>query len=76
MLLNELTDRAPKPNEISGIFPVNKDGKIIGDDLHDFNLNLISKSADLEDDTKDQPQLQIRAKFTPYSALRQRFWRT
>jgi phosphatidylserine decarboxylase len=76
VLLDELTAKAPKPDEISGVFPVDKDGKIIGDHLHDFNLPLASKSADLEEDNKDQPQLQIRAKFTPYSALRQRFWRT
>lgn len=76
LLLSELTDKAPKPDESTGIYPVNKDGKVIGDDLHDFTLTLASKSAELEDQAKSPSSITIRAKFTPYSALRQRFWRT
>ena len=77
LLLNELNDKAAKPNSGNGIFPVTADGKIIGDDLHDYVLTLGSRSAELEDAAKEQqPNITVRAKFTPYSALRQRFWRT
>lgn len=76
LYMNELTDRAPKPEEKTGVFPVNAEGKIVGDELHDFSFTLGDKSADLEEDAKEKTTLQIRAKFTPYSALRQRFWRT
>jgi phosphatidylserine decarboxylase len=76
LLLSELTEKAPKPDPKNGIFPVTVEGKVIGDDLYDFVLPLGSKSAELEDTPKEQTLLTIRAKFTPYSALRQRFWRT
>lgn len=76
LLLSELSDKAPKPDEKTGIFPATEDGKIVGDDLHDFTLPLSSKSAELEEEPKNVSTLTVRAKFTPYSALRQRFWRT
>lgn len=75
LLLKELTDQAPKPDPETGVFKVHHDGKIFGDDLRDLSLNISSRSPELEDD-KTRMNLQVRAKFTPYSALRQRFWRT
>lgn len=76
LLLSELNGKAPKPDAESGVYPVNTDGKIIGDDLHDYVLPLGSRSAELEETAKEVPTITLRAKFTPYSALRQRFWRT
>lgn len=73
--LKDLTDKAPKPDD-HGIFAVDKEGKIVGDALQDIDLVLESKSADLEEQHKKSGTIKIRAKFTPYSALRQRFWRT
>lgn len=75
-MLSELNSRAPRPDPENGIFPVTSEGKIVGDDLHDFALTLGSRSADLDDSAKELPTITLRAKFTPYSALRQRFWRT
>ena len=71
----ELEGKAPKPDNLTGVYAANKDGKIVGDDLHDFTMRIGTKSAELEDD-KSKMTFTIRAKFTPYSALRQRFWRT
>lgn len=76
LLLNELNSKAPKPSPENGIFPVTAEGKIIGDELQDYVLTLGSRSAELEESSKEQPTITVRAKFTPYSALRQRFWRT
>ena len=76
LLLHELTDKAPKPDEKSGIYAFAEDGKILGDNLNDFSLILDSKSAELEEQSREKTTLRISAKFTPYSALRQRFWKT
>ncbi|KAH8914986.1 hypothetical protein BT69DRAFT_948032 [Atractiella rhizophila] len=68
--LSELLSIASKPSLETGLFPVKGDS-LVGDDFKEFTLPITIKS-DME---KSSPKLKIRAKFTPYEALRQQFWR-
>lgn len=68
--LEELLGSTIQPDE-RGLYPATQEGKLIGDDFQEHDLSI-----QIEDPQWGQPTLQIRAKFTPYDALRQQFWRT
>ena len=69
--LSELIDDAPKPDPETGLYGANEDGKHA---LREFTLPLVVDK-DLSWEAKFSPKLTIRAKYEPYDALRQRFWR-
>lgn len=68
--MEELLGSTIQPDE-RGLYPATHEGKLIGDDFQEHDLAI-----QIEDPQWGQPTLQIRAKFTPYDALRQQFWRT
>ncbi|CDR45926.1 RHTO0S11e06370g1_1 [Rhodotorula toruloides] len=55
-----------------GIYPAGPDGKLVGDEFHVHELPLILSDKDVQG---VNPKLIIRAKYTPYAALRQSLWR-
>ncbi|CAO1627428.1 unnamed protein product [Parajaminaea phylloscopi] len=71
--MSALTEAAPKPEGKTGLYSVKDDG------LHQMQtFNLPLNRAAKDEDVKygeSSPQLTVAAKFTPYAALRQRFWR-
>ncbi|EIW71117.1 hypothetical protein TREMEDRAFT_67577 [Tremella mesenterica DSM 1558] len=69
--LNELMGDCPKPNPKTGLYGKNEDGK---HEMKEFTLSL-STERDMPWESKHSPKLTIRAKYEPYDALRQRFWR-
>lgn len=72
----DLLDAAPKPDPQTGLYKTDDEG-ILGK-MKEFTLPLarIEKDEQVKfKGTKKQPTLTIQAKFTPYDALRQRFWR-
>lgn len=68
--LEELLGTTLEP-DARGLYPTSPDGKLIGDDFIEHSLNVQMENPR---DT-GKPTLEIRAKFTPYDALRQQFWR-
>ncbi|SPC62914.1 related to phosphatidylserine decarboxylase [Ustilago sp. UG-2017b] len=72
----DLLDAAPKPDPQTGLYKTDDEG-ILGK-MKAFTLPLVRIEKDEQvkfKGTKKQPTLTIQAKFTPYDALRQRFWR-
>ena len=72
----DLLDAAPKPNPQTGLYKTDEEG-ILGS-MKEFVLPLsrVEKDEDVKfKGTRKPPALTIHAKFTPYEALRQRFWR-
>ncbi|KAJ1026691.1 hypothetical protein NDA16_002289 [Ustilago loliicola] len=72
----DLLDAAPKPDPQTGLYKTDDEG-ILGK-MKEFSLPLVRVEKDEQvkfKGTKKQPTLTIQAKFTPYDALRQRFWR-
>lgn len=68
-----LMDGAPKADPKTGLYPQTEQEQT---KLQTFDLNLTRVGKD--EDVKygeSSPVLQVRANFTPYAALRQRFWR-
>jgi phosphatidylserine decarboxylase len=55
-----------------GLFAAGTDGKLLNDDFHEHDLSLVTSDKDAE---SAKPVLTIRAKYTPFAALRQQFWR-
>ncbi|BGP26769.1 phosphatidylserine decarboxylase [Rhodotorula toruloides] len=55
-----------------GIYPAGPDGKLVGDDFHVHELALVLSDKDFQGHNS---KLIIRAKYTPYAALRQSLWR-
>lgn len=71
----ELLDAAPKPDTLTGLYA---DGDGVLGSMKQFVLPLSRVEKDEEvkfKRTTKPPSLTIQAKFTPYDALRQRFWR-
>lgn len=71
--LAALVDAAPKPKPGTSLYSYAEDG------LHEMQtfelpLNRVEKDEDVKYG-ESSPKLTIQAKFTPYAALRQRFWR-
>ncbi|KAL8278896.1 hypothetical protein RQP46_008767 [Phenoliferia psychrophenolica] len=66
---------ALQPDE-RGLYPATSDGRLIGDDFYDHELKVLVDDKDAAAASDAQPTtLKIRAKFTPYDALRQQFLR-
>jgi phosphatidylserine decarboxylase len=69
----ELIEAAPKPDPATQLYPEDEDGQR---PMQRFELDLTSGGAKQESvGAKHRPKLVVEAKFTPYAALRQRFWR-
>ncbi|TNY17094.1 phosphatidylserine decarboxylase-domain-containing protein [Rhodotorula diobovata] len=58
-----------------GLYPAGRDGKLVGDDFHEHELPLVMGDKMDKEANGAKPTLTIRAKYTPYAALRQQFWR-
>ncbi|GAA5995795.1 uncharacterized protein JCM10292_004753 [Rhodotorula paludigena] len=56
-----------------GLYPAGVDGRLVGDDFHVHELPLVMGDKDIK--LAKQPKLLIKAKYTPYAALRQQFMR-
>ncbi|GAA5832441.1 hypothetical protein JCM5353_000310 [Sporobolomyces roseus] len=69
--LDKLLGSTIQPDE-RGLFAAGPDGRLIGDDFHERELALVTSDKDAE---SAKPILTIRAKYTPFAALRQQFWR-
>ncbi|OWZ75979.1 phosphatidylserine decarboxylase [Cryptococcus neoformans Bt85] len=69
--LSELIADAPKPDPQTGLYDKEVDGK---HEMKEFTLS-ISTDKDRAWEAKHSPKLTVRAKYEPYDALRQRFWR-
>ncbi|TKY89338.1 hypothetical protein EX895_001869 [Sporisorium graminicola] len=72
----DLLDAAPKPDPQTGLYKTGDEG--IPGSMKQFVLPLSRVEKDEEvkfKNTNKPPALTIQAKFTPYDALRQRFWR-
>lgn len=72
----DLLDAAPKPDPQTGLYKTGDEG--ISGSMKEFVLPLSRVEKDEEvkfKNTSKPPVLTIQAKFTPYDALRQRFWR-
>ncbi|KAK8847556.1 phosphatidylserine decarboxylase [Kwoniella newhampshirensis] len=69
--LSELVADAPKPNSETGLYGKEVDGK---HEMKEFTLP-VSTDKDVAWESKHSPRLTVRAKYEPYDALRQRFWR-
>ncbi|WVF69626.1 phosphatidylserine decarboxylase [Kwoniella sp. CBS 6097] len=69
--LSELVADAPKPNAETGLYDKEVDGK---HEMREFTLP-ISTEKDMAWEARHSPKLTVRAKYEPYDALRQRFWR-
>ncbi|KAK4683625.1 phosphatidylserine decarboxylase, partial [Tremellales sp. Uapishka_1] len=69
--LEELVADAPRPDPATGLYGKEEDGK---HEMKEFTL-AISTDKDMPWEARHSPQLTIRAKYEPYDALRQRFWR-
>ncbi|KDE04672.1 hypothetical protein MVLG_04896 [Microbotryum lychnidis-dioicae p1A1 Lamole] len=73
--LENLLGSTIQPDE-NGLFPARSDGRLANDDFREHTLKIEgSKDHGERDSNTGHPTLQIRAKFTPYAALRQQFWR-
>ncbi|KAI0337278.1 hypothetical protein BDW22DRAFT_969139 [Trametopsis cervina] len=70
--LKELLENAPKKDEVTQLYPEDRDGT--QDEMTEFTLSLNTSKGPLTE-PKHHPELTIRAKYQPYDALRQRFWR-
>ena len=64
-------DNVPPPNAVNGADNLNDHGD---PDLHPFTIPLKLKNSDKWEE-KHSPALFLKAKYVPYSALRQQFWR-
>lgn len=64
-------DNLPLPNAVDNVDGSDENGD---PDLHTFTVPLKLKNAD-KWEAKHKPELSIRAKYVPYPALRQQFWR-
>ncbi len=72
----DLLDAAPKPDPLTGLYQTDEEG-ILGT-MKEFVLPLTRIEKDEEVKFRrahKPPALTLQAKFTPYEALRQRFWR-
>ncbi|UZJ53523.1 hypothetical protein CBS101457_002843 [Exobasidium rhododendri] len=72
--LADLVDAAPKPNSETGLY------EAFDDNMHKMKHMQLALTRDERSEEgkslgKHNPTLTVEAKFTPYSALRQRFWR-
>ena len=69
--LSELLDKAPKKDPATGLYP---DVPDINYSMMEFQLPL-TPAKDVPWELKHKPVIRFKAKYQPYDALRQRFWR-
>ncbi|KAJ2928704.1 hypothetical protein H1R20_g8360, partial [Candolleomyces eurysporus] len=70
--IRELIDDAPQPEPETGLYKPGQDGG--GHPMKEYKLKLeTGKGMDWE--AKHAPTISLRAKYQPYDALRQQFWR-
>ncbi|EJD45982.1 hypothetical protein AURDEDRAFT_113883 [Auricularia subglabra TFB-10046 SS5] len=69
--LSELLANCPKPDPETGLYPPETAET---HDMKQFKLPLSTRK-DMPWEAKHTPYITVRAKFQPYDALRQRFWR-
>ncbi|GAA6057046.1 hypothetical protein JCM3770_005225 [Rhodotorula araucariae] len=62
-------------HDARGLYPAGPDGKLVGDDFHAHELPLVMGDKTEKEANGAKPVLLIKAKYTPYAALRQQFWR-
>ncbi|KAM0791836.1 hypothetical protein ACM66B_004094 [Microbotryomycetes sp. NB124-2] len=76
--LSDLLGTTIKPDD-RGLYPADSEGRLIGDEFHPHDLPItidrLQAQSSHVDSKAPTSKLQIRAKFTPYAALRQQFWR-
>ncbi|KLO15227.1 hypothetical protein SCHPADRAFT_871290 [Schizopora paradoxa] len=70
--VNELLKNAPEKDEKTGLYPHN--AAISSNDMQEFKLGLAT-AKEMPWEGKHTPVLTVKAKFQPYDALRQQFWR-
>ena len=68
----QVGDNVPPPNAVDDAEGLNDRGD---PDLHEFTIPLKLKNAEKWEE-KHKPELVIKAKYVPYPALRQQFWRS
>lgn len=66
-----LIENAPKKDPITGLYPNVAE---VDNDMMEFQIP-IAAAKDVPWEAKHKPKLTFRAKYQPYDALRQRFWR-
>ncbi|GAA5866341.1 hypothetical protein JCM1840_004090 [Sporobolomyces johnsonii] len=71
--LEQLLGSTIQPDE-RGLYAAGSDGKLAGDYFHEHDLPLVIEKGE-KDAEYSNATLSIRAKYTPYAALRQQFWR-
>ncbi|CAH7667916.1 phosphatidylserine decarboxylase [Phakopsora pachyrhizi] len=64
-----------KLDQETALYEVDEQGKLVGDYMSNFELPIVSNSSSASQEEVFNGKLSIKAKFTPYSALRQLFWR-
>lgn len=69
--ISELMSLAPRPHEETGLYDPGQDGK---HEMKEFKLPITMRK-DSPWESKHHPVLTFRAKYEPYDALRQKFWR-
>lgn len=69
--VSELLATAPQKDEVTGLYPEDVDGS---HPMQEFKLPLTT-AKEMPWEARHKPVLTIRAKYQPYDALRQRFWR-
>lgn len=69
--LAELIADAPSPDPVTGLYGEGVDGK---HESREFTLPIVTNKS-VAWELKHKPALTVRAKYEPYGALRQRFWR-
>jgi phosphatidylserine decarboxylase len=69
--LTELLDKAPKKDPITGLYQSVQE---LDDNMMEFQLPL-TPTKDATWEAKHKPTITLKAKYQPYDALRQRFWR-
>ncbi|TCD64361.1 hypothetical protein EIP91_004230 [Steccherinum ochraceum] len=72
--LPTLIEGAAQKDEKTGLYPIDMEEVASEGGMKEFTLAL-STAKEMPWESKHNPQLFIRAKYQPYDALRQRFWR-
>ncbi|PPQ82724.1 hypothetical protein CVT25_009350 [Psilocybe cyanescens] len=73
--VNELVRHAPQPDKDTGLYPVGgEEGEKGAEGMQEYSLPL-STAKEMKGEARHNPIIRFRAKYQPYDALRQRFWR-
>ncbi|PPQ93553.1 hypothetical protein CVT25_005520, partial [Psilocybe cyanescens] len=73
--VNELVRSAPQPDAETGLYPVGgEEGEKGAEGMREYSLPL-STAKEMKWEAKHNPVIRFKAKYQPYDALRQRFWR-